>query len=138
MAGRCNPCRAMNVEAHILWWCEQRLACMDAHAHAKLCPLWPGVRRKRTLSSHCGLDRQPGFGKRNEERVAFVVDLVAPVAAERITKKSAVFREGISVRLWAQLAQKPGRAFYVSEKKSDSAARLTRHVTTMALTSISG
>jgi hypothetical protein len=109
---------AVDVEADVLRWIERRLAGVDAYADPD---------RALGEAAHCfadGADGGLGRGEGVEERVAFVVDLVALVSGARIAHDAAVLDEGVAVPVGAELLEQPRRALDVGEHQRHRPRRL--------------
>ena len=68
-----------------------------------------------------------GALERDEERIAFVVDLVAAVTGERLAQKAAVLAERVPVALSTELVQQLRRALDVREEQRHSPGRQIAH-----------
>jgi hypothetical protein len=115
VAGGGDPRGAMNVDADVALVREQRLARVDAHAHADRpaqgCLSFPG-----------GLERVLRTCKSDEEGIALRVDLDATVSRERLAERAAVLRQHLGVAV-AELTQQARRSLDVREEKSDRPGR---------------
>jgi hypothetical protein len=106
----------VNVHAHVPLVGDDRLAGVDAHAHADR----PGFERAAS-----GRRRGDGIGgarKGDEEGVALRIDLHARPSAERLTQQAPVLGEEIGVSV-AVLVKESRRAFDVGEKERYGASR---------------
>ena len=120
VTGGGDPCRAMDVDAHVALVGQQRLARVEAHADAdRAC----GERR---LTLARGRERIGRPGESDEEGVALSVDLDAAVASEGVAKHAPVLGQCVGVGV-AELVQQLRRALDVGEEKRDGAARKVAH-----------
>jgi hypothetical protein len=115
------PCRQVHIEADVLRRVEARLAGMDPY---------PQADRTGCQAVHRLLDGRnsfPGCGKRIEESIALVVDLVTALAIEGCTNDPAMLRKRFPICLLAQLVQQPRGTLDVREHESDGSGRLLHH-----------
>jgi hypothetical protein len=113
---------AMDVDADVVTADDERLARVQAHAHADGGAVRPGVRGERLLG---GYGRsQPGDRVRegDEEAVALRVDLAPAVPVEGVPQQPTVFRQDLGI-LVAEIVEQPGRALDVREEERDNAGR---------------
>jgi hypothetical protein len=120
--GRCDPCRAMDVDSDVAFFGHLRLSGVDAHANADL------AAAERLAGDGRGRDCVGCSREGDEEGVALGVDLDAVVLGERSSQRGAVFGEEIGVP-GAVFLKEPGGAFDVREQKGDGAGREIFHST---------
>ena len=109
----------MDVDADVALLRHERLAGVDAHAHAHR-PV-----RERALRRLGRRERVRRPREGDEERVALGVDLDARRGAERLAQHAPVLAEHVRVAV-AELVQQPRRALDVGEEERDGAARERR------------
>ena len=111
-----DPRRAVDVDPDVALVRHDRLAGVDAHAHADRARLERVARvGGRGHGVRCARER-------DEERVALRVDLDAVVSRERISQGAAVLGEELGVA-GSVLLEKPRRALDVGEQERDGAGR---------------
>jgi hypothetical protein len=127
VAGGAEASRAVDVHADVALAIHCRLTGVEAHAHPHGLPAGPVVGLERPLGGDCRLDRVPGPGERDEERIALRVDDVTAPCPARLPQQSSVDLQHLGVAV-TQLLDQPRRPFDVREEERDgSAAELVRH-----------
>src|SRR5262245_9520888 len=107
----------MDIVARVTLVREQRRSRVQPGAYAYR----PG--RESVGQSLCGRNSARATGEGKEERVTLGVDLDAALRDRGIADRSAVLREGIGVRIGAQLVEQLRRTLDVGEEKRDRARR---------------
>ena len=130
VAGVADPGGAMHGQPDVVIACGRRLAGVhaDPHAHGRV--LRPRVRRQGALRRHRRVDGVPGAAKRDEERVALVVELPPAVGLPGVPEQAPVVLEDGAVVV-PQLAQQRRRAVDVGEEEGEcgGCALVQAHVT---------
>ena len=121
VCGAHDPGRLVHVGADVLGRIEQRFA----RVHAYPDPDRPVGERRHGLLHRRYSSR--GRGKRVEEAVARVVDLITRVGSESVPDGSAVVRQHLAVSLCAEVVEQRCRALDVGEHERHGSRRLHRH-----------
>jgi hypothetical protein len=102
----------MDVDADVALLGDERLARVEAHAHADEAGL------ERNLAVDSRSERVRGLRESNEERVSLRVHLDAAVPAEAFTQRGPMLAECSGVGV-AELVQQPRRRLDVREEEGD-------------------
>ena len=122
MAGIGHPLRGVDLVPDVVGRPDERSAGMDAHPHAKFRPVL-----KRSLALDGGSDGVHRICERDEERVAFGVNLDASVGLERRTEQLPVRLECFGPSFVAQCSRVLGRALDICEEEGDRPGRKLPH-----------
>ena len=129
-----DPGGSVHIHADVLRRDRERLPTVNAHPHPNRDALWPVGRGERLLSLRRGGDRVSGARERHEQRVPFLVHLVAVVRLERLPQQATVQVQNFRVALRPQSLEQPRRALYVTEHQGHRPRRLRGHQTTIRRT----
>ena len=112
--------RPVDVDADVPFVGDERLAGMQAHAHADRAPF------ERGAAGGGGKQRIRGFREGDEERVALRVYLDATVGLERLAQRSSVAGEDLCIAV-TELVDQPRGPFHVGEQEGNGSARQVAH-----------
>ncbi len=113
-----DPGGLVHVHAHVLGRVESGITRVDAD---------PDADRTRLQALHRLADRGHGAlrgGERIEERIPFVVHLVASMSGERLPDHPPVLPQRRAICVSAEIFEQPGRSLHVREHQSHGARRL--------------
>src|SRR5688572_17947861 len=117
----------MDPETHVPLPRRTWFSRMQAHPHADLDAMLPGLVGEGPLGLYRARDRISRARERDEERVTLRVDLSATMRLEALTQDPLVNGECDLVPA-AELLQKLRRAFDIGEQERDSAGRQLDHL----------